>query len=136
MNEQPKHTEDPRRFPANAQGFLFAPVVWFVWFVALYSVQGAGCAIGLHEVGFGGLSVLRAVLAALSVAAAAAIAGVGAKSFRSWRRVHDSANRAGGRPVDHAEFLAYGALLNAGLFFLAVAWSTFPLVGGELCESV
>lgn len=134
MNEDSKLSSAERRFPADPKGFLFAPVLWFVWFVAIYSIQGAGCAVGLDDVNVLGISALRAVLAALTVVAAAALAAFGRKAFAAWRRLRDISNDAGGRPVDHAEFLAYGAVLNAALFLLAVIWAGLPIALSGLCH--
>lgn len=134
MSDQTYFDERRRRFPGNAKGFLFAPIVWFVWFVSLYAVQGAGCELGLHQSSFTGTSVLRVVLGALTVLAATAIAAVGASAFSAWRNVRDSGDDAGGRPIDQSQFLAYGALLHAGLFIVAVIWTGIPIVmAGELC---
>lgn len=134
MSDQIHFDESRRRFPGNAKGFLFAPIVWFVWFVALYAVQGAGCELGLHEATFVGTSLLRVVLGALTVLAAAAIGAVGRWAFSEWRKVRDIGDDAGGRPIDQSHFLVYGALLHAGLFMVAVIWTgTAILIAGELC---
>lgn len=134
----PDHTSfagPDRRFPANGKGFLFAPVVWFVWFLVLYSVQGAGCELGLDSAALLGTSVLRVVLGALTVLAAAAIATVGAWAFKEWRDVREYGDDAGDRPMDLSRFLSYGALLHAGLFFVAVIWTGVPIVSATgLCN--
>lgn len=122
-----------RRFPANAKGFLLAPVLWFVWFVTLYSVQGWGCAIGLDRTGFLGTSLLRVVLGGLTITAAIAIAGAGAWSLRRWEKLRRQGEDAGGRPVDESKFLSYGAALHSALFLVAVIWTAIPILMTDLC---
>lgn len=124
------YSAEPRRgFPANAQGLLFAPVLWFIWFVVIYSVQGAGCVIGLSPL------TLRVTLAILTVIVEAAIAVVGVWSFAEWKRVRRRANDAGGSPLDQSKFLSYAALLHSGLFFVAVLWTGIPIVMAEVCNA-
>jgi hypothetical protein len=135
MNLRRYYTGPGRRFPANAKGLLATPVLWFAWFIALYSTQGAGCAIGMHDAGILGMSALRFTLAALTLAAAAAIAIVGFWSFGAWEALREGTDDEGGRPSDQAEFLSYGAALNAALFFVAVLWTGMPiLMADELCH--
>lgn len=129
------HFEGPvRRFPATGTGFLITPVLWFAWFVLLYAAQGAGCAVGLERVELLGMSVLRLALGAFTVLVAVAIAVIGLWSFAAWERLREQGDDAGGTPAEQAKFLAYGALLHAALFFVAVIWSGVPLLMvAELC---
>lgn len=134
MNDRTTPSAVRRRFPADAKGFLFAPVLWFVWFVVIYAVQGAGCAAGMDHMGILGTSALRVVLAVLTIAAGAAIAIVGLKSYMAWKGLRDEADDAGGRALDQANFLAYGALLHAALFLVAVIWTGLPIMMSDLCN--
>ena len=121
------------RFPANAAGFLIAPVLWMLYFVAVYSLQGAGCAAAEYPAG--GLS-LRAALVVLTVAVAVAIAGSGLWSYKAWRgllrEMEDEQN------VLHlrSAFLAYGALLHSGLFLVATLWSGIPILMLAPCDTL
>jgi hypothetical protein len=122
------------RFPANAVGFLLAPVLWMVYFVAVYSLQGAGCAAGLDSVGAAGVNVLRIALALLTAAVSLGIVVSGLWSFRAWRdllrRLEDEENVLHTRSA----FLAYGALLHSGLFLIATLWSGIPILMLDACD--
>jgi len=118
-------------FPADATGFLFPPVAWAVFFVAIYSLQGAGCAA--IEAGRFGEAALRWALTLLTVLPAAAILAVGVWSatvFRRLRREKASADSGGGA----SRFLAEGAALNAGLFFVATLWTGLPIAWTAPCS--
>lgn len=121
-----------RRFPATASGFLIAPLLWFAYFISIYALQGAGCALGLDRVSVAGVGLLQLVLLGVTAAAATVMLLSGAWAFRSWQRLqkHEREQRQALRP---ASFLAYGALLHAGLFFVAVLWSGVPIVLLESC---
>ncbi len=134
MVDRSSRLEKRPRFPANAKGYLCPPVVWFVWFVLLYSVQGAGCELGLDRAAWLGTSVLRIVLGAMTVAAAGGIAVVGGWAFIEWRELRVVGDDAGSRPVDLSRFLSYGAVLHAGLFFVAVVWTGLPILMTDLCN--
>src|SRR5690606_5883533 len=101
-----------RRFPASMPGFLMAPVLWTLYFIAIYSLHGAGCAAGLDERPVLGTDALHAALIALTAATAIGIAAFGVISFIPWRRLLDVRERAGHASSRHASFLSYGALLN------------------------
>jgi hypothetical protein len=123
------------RFPASAAGFLLAPVLWMLYFVAVYSLQGAGCAVGLDSVGGAGVDVLRIALGLLTAGVAAGIAVSGLWSFKAWRRLLRRLENEE-RNVLHlrSSFLAYGALLHAGLFLIATLWSGVPILMLDACD--
>lgn len=122
----------PNRFPANAKGFLFPPIAWAVYFVVVYSAQGAGCATGLAEASFLGVSALRIILAAIAVLAAGSIIAVGVWSAISYRRIERENPKENDR-VEQLRFLVEGAALNAGLFFVATLWIGLPIAWSGPC---
>lgn len=122
-----------RHFPASLPGFLLAPVLWTLYFIAVYSLHGAGCAVGLDDRPVLGTDALHAALIALTAVTAIAIAGFGVTSFLAWRRLLEVREGTGHASSRHASFLSYGALLNAGLFFLATVWSGVPVVMLSAC---
>ena len=124
------------RFPANAAGFLVAPVLWMLYFVAAYSLQGVGCAAGLNNVGIGGGNALKIALALLTLFVAAAIGGSGLWSFLAWRRLLRRVEEDEHSVHRHAPFLAYGALLHAGLFLIATLWTGVPILMVDPCDSL
>ena len=119
------------RFPANAAGFLVAPVLWIFDFVATYSLQGAGCAVGLDEIG--GVNLLRVLLAALTLIVAGAIGASGVWSFRAWKRLLSGMEEKENVLHVRSAFLAYGALLHSGLFLVATLWSGIPILMLDSC---
>lgn len=122
------------RFPANAAGFLLAPVIWLGYFVAAYSLHGAFCAAA--SPGPDGPAALRLALAALTILACVAIAAAGAGSFRAWRRLLHELEDDERQPRDRSAFLAYGALLHAALFFVATLWIGVPILLIGPCANV
>ncbi len=124
------------RFPANATGFLIAPALWMLYFVAIYSLQGAGCAANLDMVRVGGTDLLRLVLVLVTVAVAAGIAAAGVASFLAWRRMLRELDDAEGHVHGHGTFLAYGALLHAGLFLIATLWSGVGVFLVDACDNL
>ncbi|WP_274423694.1 hypothetical protein [Chelativorans sp. YIM 93263] len=117
-------------FPADAKGFLLPPVVWAGFFVAIYSVQGAGCAA--IEAGYLGFGTLRLLLTALTVLTAAAILVVGIWSGLAFRRIRRE-NAEGDDGAVQSRFLAEGAMLSAGLFFVATLWIGLPIAWTNPC---
>lgn len=132
---EPKHAPGPSHgFPANGKGFLFAPVLWFVYFITLYVVQGAGCAAGLDSSELMGTSTLRFVLVAVTLVAAATMVVVGVWSFFIWNRVRGYGKDSGGAGVDQSIFLAYGTMLHTALFLVATVWIGLPILIADLCN--
>ena len=124
------------RFPANAAGFLIAPVLWMFYFVAIYSIQGAGCAVDLDTVRVGGIDAIRLVLGLLTALVAAAMITAGVWSFIAWRAMLRELDDAEGHVHGQATFLAYGALLHAGLFLIATLWSGIPILFVDACDNL
>lgn len=122
------------RFPANATGFLIAPILWFAYFIAVYSLQGAGCAGGLDQHSVFGIGTLRFILLAVSALAALSIALSGLWSFRSWRQLLEDLDEEERERHRHSVFLAYGALLHSGLFLIATLWIAIPIVLIDSCD--
>jgi hypothetical protein len=127
--------ERRHRFPANGPGFLLAPIVWFGYFIAVYALQGAGCASGLHHHVLIGANALQLLLGLLTLSAAAIIVVLGVWSYRAWRRLLDELDEEERQRHGHSTFLAYGALLHAGLFLVATLWSGVPILLLDLCAS-
>jgi hypothetical protein len=124
------------RFPANATGFLLAPVVWFVYFIIVYGLQGAGCAAGLDRAMVFGVGALQFLLALVTLAAVAVIAASGLWSFRAWHRLLEELEDEEHQAHGHATFLSYGALLHAGLFLVATVWSGAPILLLDPCDAL
>ena len=123
-------------FPANVTGYLLAPLIWFAYFVSVYSLQGAGCAAGLDTILRGDTTLLAILLGALTLGASAALAAVGIWSFAAWRRLLRELEDAEGTAHGHSTFLAYGALLHAGLFLVATLWSGVPILLTDTCDKL
>lgn len=115
-------------FPANAAGFLLAPVAWMLYFIAVYSLQGAGCAVGLDSIRVLGTDALHLVLGSLTAAASLLIVVSGVWSFLVWRRLLADMEGEVARVDRRSSFLAYGALLHAALFLVATLWSGIPIM--------
>lgn len=78
------------------------------------------------------MSALKLILLAITAAAVTAMLVFGIWSFRSWKRLQglDGEQRQAYQP---AHFLAYGALLHAGLFLVAILWTGVPMLLLESC---
>ena len=124
--------DPPRGLFVTGRGFILPAALWALYFAAVYAVQGAGCAAAVEAPGPEGFGPLRAVLLALTLAAAAAIAGSGLWSWRTWRRVRPATAR--GTAFERSTFLAQGALLNAALFLVATLWVGLPVLLFDPCR--
>jgi len=124
------------RFPANGVGFLITPVLWFVYFLVIYSLHGAGCAGGLNARTLLGTNLLQLLMLLLTAAVAAVIVALGVWSYRSWKRLLEQLEGDELEAHGHMTFLAYGALLHAGLFLVATLWIGVPSVFLEPCGSL
>ncbi|MEX2495807.1 MAG: hypothetical protein WD448_06950 [Woeseia sp.] len=124
------------RFPANAAGFLLAPVVWFAYFIVIYALQGTGCAVGLDQSSVAGVGTLRLLLLLATLAAVVSISLSGYWSFRSWYRLLHELEEEEKQVQGHSAFLAYGALLHAGLFLIATLWIGVPILLMDSCDAL
>lgn len=122
------------RFPANATGFMLAPVLWFAYFIAVYALQGAGCAAALDQTNVFGIGALRLVLLLVTLAAVVGIGLSGLWSYRAWRRLLEELEEEEREAHGYATFLAYGALLHAGLFLVATLWIGAPILLVDSCD--
>jgi hypothetical protein len=122
------------RFPANATGFLIAPVVWFAYFITVYALQGVGCAVGLDERSIFGIASLRLILLLVTLVTLTVITLSGTWSFRSWNRLLQELEEEERQAHGHSTFLAYGALLHAGLFLVATVWIGVPILLVDSCD--
>lgn len=115
--------------PASGIGFLVPAVVWAVWFAVIYSLQGAGCAAGLHGIELAGVDLLRGLLGILLLLALGGIGWFGLSSRRTLRRLPGAGKTADSPP----RFLVTLALLSAVLFFIATVWVGLPVVVTDPC---
>lgn len=122
---------DYSRFPSSATGFLLPPVAWAVFFVLIYSIQGAVCGAGLGEATLLGLNGLTLALAAVTALTALLIVAVGVWSYRVRRGSEATAQRHDDARL--GRFLATATALNAGLFFIATLWIGIPLALAPPC---
>lgn len=148
MQDVSRHSDDDRivddygrefiarkqHFPASAVGFLIAPVLWFLYFIVIYSLQGVGCAMGLDENSIVGIATLRFMLAIVTLAALVAIAVSGVWSWKSWKNLLHELEEVEHQVHNYSAFLAYGALLHAGLFFVATLWIGIPILLTDACD--
>ncbi|HEX2138625.1 MAG TPA: hypothetical protein VHG33_02825, partial [Woeseiaceae bacterium] len=123
-------------FPANAAGFLVAPVLWFVYFTGIYALQGAGCALGLEASRLFGVPMLPLMLLLVTVAILAAMVLFGVWSYRSWHDLLEELDEQERKAHGHAVFLAYGAILHAGLFLVATVWTAVPILLLDSCDAL
>src|SRR5687767_2641029 len=83
----------PRGLPVTGTGFILPAVIWALFFAAVYSIQGAGCAAAVEPPGRQGFGPLWLVLLLLTLVAAGAIAISGFFSYRAWRQLRPAADR-------------------------------------------
>jgi hypothetical protein len=119
----------PHGLFVTGRGLILPVVIWALYFVAVYSVQGAGCAAALAAPGPEGFGPLRAILLALTLVAALAIAGSVLWSWRTWRRVRGQEER--GTAFQRATFLP---LLSAGLFLVGTLGVGLPILLFDPCR--
>jgi hypothetical protein len=131
MNDSTDTTDQPRGLFVTGRGFVLPAAIWTLYFAAVYSIQGAGCAVPLQEEAAGGFGPLWAILMALTLAAIAGIAAVAVGSYRAWRRLGAETDRD--VRFERSTFLSQGALLNALLFLVATIWIGLPVLLFDPC---
>ena len=67
-------------------GVISPMIVWSLYFVAVYALQGLGCAQGWHRQSLAGLNALSAALGGLTLATLAVLAVLGRIGWTGWRR--------------------------------------------------
>lgn len=124
-------------FPADPRGFLFPAILWALYFVASYSIQGAGCALGWDRPALLGLDVIQVTLLTFTSLVLALLLAIGIWSWRALRSIARTPPDPGADiHVRQARFLAAGAGLNAGLFFVATLWIGVPALWSQSCGAL
>jgi len=95
-------------------------VVWSIAFVALYGVQGLGCANGWHEVAAGPASLLRVLLIAIWLVSLAVVAALAAWTLRRAMREPGMMRRA--------------VAATTATAAVAALWTGAPTVALALCN--
>ena len=98
-------------------------LVWALHFVTVYSLQGVACARGVWRTRVDGLETVTWTLSATTVLALAAIAWLGVRSLRTWRRAG-----AGPHPDVAVQRLRFFSGLGALLAVLAAIATVFTFV--------
>jgi|TARA_R100000365_G_C2701106_1_gene39587 hypothetical protein len=132
-------TASPRgRFPATISGLILPPIVWALFFVVIYALQGVAC-VGA-EVGSAPekASLLSLVLFAVALATIGIITTLGVWSFRSWRNAGRSPDIQDDddEPTSLPGFLSLGCALSAGLFLVATLWIGLPILLMSPCKGL
>ena len=109
----------PRLLLAPALGFG----IWAIGFVAIYAVQGTGCALGWDRLPLGPVPLLRALLVALTAATLVA-ALLAARRLSRLRRRVPKADRPAALVLSVAALCAWLAIPAIALTFSGVVAAT------------
>lgn len=132
MEKKPDSAHSRPGFPATATGMLAPAILWAIYFVLIYSLQGMACAGGLQG-DMAGIETFRLNLIAATVVALAGQAIFGFWLYRSWRSLKRNNQIRPSEPRLRATFLAYVGWLNAILFFVATFWIGIPALMLDPC---
>lgn len=114
-------------------GALGALVIWAVYFVAVYSLQGLGCVEGWQFAG-GAVNPLTAAMVALTAVALAAIAWNGRNAWRAFTRAGTDDTQAADRR-ERARFLGLLGVWVATLSFIATVYAAIPILMLDPCAA-
>lgn len=132
MQGRDKHLDKRPGYPATVPGFLTPPVLWALYFVAIYSIHGMVCAGGFEGVLIN-VATLASVIVLITLIVFLGQAVVGYWAYRVWRNIARRPEADERDPLVRASFLTYAALLNAGLFMVATVWVGVPALMLEPC---
>lgn len=108
-------------------GAIGSMVVWVVYFVAVYSLQGLGCVEGWHEVSIGPVNQLTVVMVLLTLVALALIAWNGWRGWQGWRAGATATRQASEFP-ERRRFLGALMLWLAALSLVATVFVAVPII--------
>lgn len=132
MEKKPDSAHSRPGFPATVTGLLSTPIIWAIYFVLIYSLQGIACAGGL-EGSVAGIGTLTLNIVAATVIALAGQAILGFWMYRAWQSLQRNAELKSSEPLMRASFLALVGWLNAILFFVATVWIGIPALMLDPC---
>ncbi|WP_043316441.1 hypothetical protein [Microbulbifer sp. HZ11] len=98
---------------------LIAPLIWLAAFSAVYALQGFGCAAGLNEAIFVGMSFLRAMLILAWVLTIATLVGI-----FYWLE----------RTAPRLPWTSAISRITACVAMVAAIWSLFPVTFTSICN--
>ena len=122
---------DERNRHPSSDGFvtlLAGPAVWFLFFLAAYTVTGAGCQLFAVENG-AGLSILRVIVVSLAIAATAVIAIAGIRAGMRYRRRREDDSEA----YERSAFMDLAGVSLAAASVVGVIWLTAGVLIHPLC---
>ncbi len=111
-----------RRFPASVPGFLFAPMLWACYFVALYSIEGTGCHSHFYQQQTAGLNSQKFALLGLMIAVALVTLAIGVWNLSIWLHLRRGPEVDPRSKVAQTQFLALTGAMVCGLFFVGTVW--------------
>lgn len=129
MTTGPPSTDTSSNKRALIFGLLAGPVVWSVYFLAVYAVGEFGCLSGALAGTVAGLPLVSVMVMAATLAALLVLAWAGWRTYAGWRRAR--AWRATGEPANQpgrTQFLEAGALILLALFSAAVLLTGVPML--------
>ena len=114
-------------------GFLAGPVIYIVYFIAVWALGEFGCLAGIQQLTLYGQNPIRLGVLALTVVAALVTLIIGIVAFRRWRQLREAPEQNGG---NYAKFMSFvGAWLN-GFFTLAILLNAIPVLLGSGCDAL
>ena len=111
--------------------FLAGPVIYAVYFLAVYTLGEFGCLAGIQQVNVLGVSSIHVGVVLLTILAAFATISVGTLAYRRWRRYHTG---PAAPDEDDPKFMLFeGTWLN-GIFTVVIVATAVPMLLGSACE--
>jgi hypothetical protein len=113
--------------------FLTGPVVYIVYFIAVWALGEFGCVAGIQQLTLFGQNPIRLGVLVLTAIAALLTLIIGIVSLRRWRQLREAPGRNGG---NYAQFMSFvGAWLN-GFFTLVILMNAIPMLLGSGCNAI
>lgn len=111
--------------------FLAGPVVYAIYFLAVYVLGEFGCFAGIQRLSVLGISPIRLGVMVLTLIAALATLSTGLTAFRRWRRLHQG---EADPDEDDPKFMLFVGLWLNGLFTATILLTAVPMLLGSACD--
>lgn len=112
---------------------LVGPILWFIHFIAVYSLVEFGCRANFSNLSFITPATIRLVSIALTLPVLLAVGYGGVLAYRAWQTLDQDESAEPAR-ADSTRFLTILGMLFSALFLLSILFSIAPAFFLDICE--
>ncbi|MCA0453452.1 MAG: hypothetical protein LCI00_05715 [Chloroflexi bacterium] len=113
---------------------LSGPIIWFVHFVAVYSLAEFGCRSNFTNLIFITPETMRLTMIVLTVVSVIGVGFGGILAFRAWSQVRKETSRKESAYEARFHFLTLLGMLLSALFILSILFTVAPAFVLSVCD--